>query len=211
MPCGGTESHVGRLDGVEGMVGNAWLSSQVTVAKYHRLERNQDRDGIARFIYERFSERYVEPLRCAPREKRHGFCTMAISCLMIEALESFWNGWPHTKTCSKKAFGSFFRRCAEEDSDLGVFANHADDFFSSVRCSILHQAETTNGWRIHRKGDLFDPATRTINATKFHKKMGEALQRYCRTLKGSDWNSEVWVNLRRKMRALIENCRPRAE
>jgi len=42
----------------------------------------------------RFAERYLDPILDSP--KRHGFAMMAICCLMVEALESFRNGWSKT-------------------------------------------------------------------------------------------------------------------
>ena len=131
---------------------------------------------------------------------------MAICCLMIEALESFWRGWSDTRGRSGEAFRSFFRRCLEQNLELGVFSQQADDFYEGVRCGILHQAETTRGWRIRRKGPLFDQSTKTINATKFHDQLENALKRYCDELKQSEWDSEIWCNLREKMKRVIENC-----
>jgi len=186
------------------------LSSTVTVAKYRQLEAEKDRTKIADFILQRFTERYIRPLR-GDSTRKHGFCTMAISCLMIEALESFWNGWPDTERRSREAFRSFFKRCSEKNSPLGVFAEHVEDFYRSVRCAILHQAETTNGWCIRREGSLFDPGTKTINATLFHNELEKVLRAYCSILKQSDWDSEEWQNLRKKMQAVIENCRPPSE
>lgn len=187
------------------MVEETLLSSSVAIARYRELEARRDREGIADFILERFSERYITPLR---EGKKHGFCKMAVCCLMIETLESFWQGWPDTEGCSKKAFRSFFRRCSEQNSELDVFYRHADDFYVGVRCGILHQAETTNGWRIRREGPLFNHSTKTINANRFHDQLEKALREYCDTLRQSDWNSEVWCNLRKKMKAVIKNCTP---
>ncbi len=146
------------------MVEDTLLSSSVTIADYLRLEEAKDRVRISSFILERFTERYITPLRVDPH-KKHGFCTMAICCLLIEALESFWQGWPDTEGRSKNAFCSFFKRCSEQNSELGELSQQADDFYVGVRCGILHQAETTNGWRIRRIGPLFDHSTKTINAT----------------------------------------------
>ena len=184
------------------------LSTSMTVPKYRRFEENKNREGIADFILERFTERYVRPLRGDSKNK-HGFCTMAVSCLMIEALESFRQGWQDTKPRGKseEAFRFFFQRCCKQGAGLGVFAAHADDFWRSIRCGILHQAETTKGWRIWRSGCLFDRKRKTINATSFHNELEKALERYCHELKQSDWDSEVWRNLRKKMKAVIKNCR----
>ena len=98
------------------------LSSTVTVAKYRQLEAEKDRTKIADFILQRFTERYIRPLH-GDSTRKNGFCTMAVSCLMIEALESFWNGWPDTTRKSQEAFRSFFKRCSEQNSPLGVFAD----------------------------------------------------------------------------------------
>lgn len=190
------------------MVEETLLSSSVTIARYRELEARRDRKGIAGFILERFLERYITPLR---KGKKHGFCTMAVCCLLIEALESFWQGWPNTQDRSRDAFRYFFKRCLEQNSELGVLSQQADDFYVGVRCGILHQAETTNGWRIRRKGPLFDHSTKTINATGFHDKLEKALRSYHDTLEQSDWDSEVWCNLRKKMKAVIENCTPSSE
>ena len=186
------------------MIDNILLSSSTTIARYRQLEARKDRGEIADFLKERFTERYIRPL-CGAPDMKHGFCTMAISCLMIEALESFWQGWPDTTRKSKEAFSSFFQRCSEQGLELGIFSDIADDFYKGVRCGILHQAETTNGWRIRRKGALCDKHTKTINATKFHNNLEKALLTYCETLKRSDWNLEIWCNLRNKMRAIIKN------
>ncbi|WP_298819514.1 hypothetical protein [uncultured Chloroflexus sp.] len=59
------------------------LSSSMTITRYRELEKQQDRNAIADFICQRFIERYITPLRGDPDEK-HGFCTMAICCLMID-------------------------------------------------------------------------------------------------------------------------------
>ncbi len=177
------------------------LSSSTTVEKYQDMKSAYDKEGIADFVLERFTERYIKPLRVC-RERKHGFCTMAICCLMIEALESFWCGWPDSTRRSKEAFCSFFDR----SPNLSVFQDYAGDFYKNVRCGILHQAETRNGWRIRRDGLLFNPETKTINATKFHDQMEKCLQNYVGMLKESDWEEDIWNNLQEKMKSIITNC-----
>lgn len=190
------------------MVEETLLSSSVTIARYLELEAREDREEIANFVRERFSERYIAPL-CGGQ--KHGFCIMAICCLMIEALESFWQGWPDTIGRSRGAFRSFFERCKEQGSQLGIFSEAADDFYEGVRCGILHQAETTRGWRIWRKGPLYSPEGKTINATKFLNELESVLAGYCDALRNSPWDSDIWQNLRNKMKVVIENCSPQAQ
>jgi hypothetical protein len=181
---------------------DAFLSSSVTVAAYRKFEKIGDRTAIARFLKQRFSERFVFPI-VAAREHKHGFCTMAICCLMVETLESFWQGWPETPPQKgASTFKEFFKRT----SKLAVFQNVSIDFYKHIRCGILHQAETTGGWRIRRDGPLLNPATKTINATTFHRVVTEALSDYCDLLENSEWSEPVWKNFRIKMDAICDNA-----
>ena len=90
---------------------------------------------------------------------------------MIGALESFSQGVPDTTGAGGAAFQSFFDR----EDGLKVFRAHAKGFYKHVRCGILHQAETTGGWKITRKGPLLDEATRTVNATRFQRELIQSL------------------------------------
>ncbi len=203
--CGADESSVSTSQK------DTKLSNSVTVARYLEFGKVCDQKQIAAFIHERFEERYITPLRNIPLDARNGFCTMAISCLLIETLESFWQGWPDTGPNNREAkcgrvFSSFFSRCKEADSELGQFSDCWQDFYTGVRCGILHQAETTNGWRIRRDGALYDSATKTINATKFHAELAGCLDHYCHTLESEDWDSDVWKHLKCKMTTIIKNC-----
>ena len=120
---------------------------------------------------------------------------------MIEALESFWQGWEDTNNIEgKEVFEGYFNRSTK----LTVFKD--TDFYRGVRCGILHQAETTNGWHIRRDGPLLDIEAKTINATEFHNCLEMDLIRYCEQLRQYEWDNERWKNIRKKMHAIIKNC-----
>jgi hypothetical protein len=123
---------------------------------------------------------------------------MANCCLMIEALESFYYGWKDTrpKGMGKKAFRSFFSRVPAFD-DLKVLS---DKFYENIRCGILHQAETTGGWRISRKGPLFNSGTLTINATAFLNELKNYLHAYQDELNKNDWGSLVYKDGNKTLR-----------
>jgi len=182
------------------------LSRNVTIAQYRALEKAQDRPKIAKFVHDRFAERYVVPLERVALASKHGFCVMAISCLMIEALESFRQGWPDTKNKSEQAFRIFFSR--PQNQALAVFSDHAEGFYKNIRCGIHHQAETTGGWRIRRCGPLFDANAKTVNATEFLQNLKACLENYCKELRQADWDHRIWINLRTKMDAICNNCIP---
>lgn len=178
------------------------LSSSVTTTKLNNMIVKSDKIGISDFISERFSERYINPIKALDKTEKHGFSIMAISCLMIESLESFKNGWEDTRNKSEKAFKSFFA----SETEFKVFRNISGQFYKNVRCGILHQSETTNGWKIRRYGNLYQQETKTINASDFLKRLEKTLNNYVAELKKSNWDSSNWDNLRRKLRLIINNC-----
>jgi len=181
------------------MPNDLFLSLKVRRSQYLGFERASDREAIADFFSKRFTERFVAPIE---KEPKHGFTTMAVSCLLIETLESFWSGWPSTHGRSELAFCRFFSRSPRFHLLLG----HVPEFYGHVRCGILHQAETTGGWTIMRTGELFDPAGLTINATKFHRALQLEIQDYASLLRAQPWDCERWVLFRKKMKAICDNC-----
>lgn len=183
---------------------DTFLTSTVTVTKYKELEKHKDTNALVAFTKQRFTERYIEPMR-VDIKKKNGFTIMAVSCLMIEALESFYKGWPNSKNKSNLAFCNFFDR----NDNFLFMRGYSEDFYKNVRCGILHQGETTNGWHVRRDGQILDKSTKTINAKLFHDEVEQALFRYCEKLNTTDWDSEIWLNYRKKTKAICENCEER--
>lgn len=175
------------------------LAAGCTVADYRRWEASQDRGAIALFMRARFEQRYLTPIQIDPRRK-HGFTMMAVSCLMIEALESFFRGWGDTRGKSERAFVGFFKRWDE----FSRFRPVAGDFYRHVRCGILHQAETTGGWRIVRSGPVL--AGKTVNATRFVRGLGLVIDAYATLLKEEAWEAPLWTAFRKKMDAICRNA-----
>ncbi len=176
------------------------LAAGFTIRHYKDARKYRKRDIIADAIQLRFKERYLTPVL---GNKRHGFAIMAVSCLMIEALESFSQGWKTTEGKSKEAFRLFF--CHAEQ--FSAFRGYAQEFYKHIRCGILHQAETTKGWRIRRDvSPLFDSENHTINAKKFVAALERYLEGLCDQLRSSPWDDPLWRNVCKKMDAIAHNC-----
>lgn len=176
------------------------LSKSCTVTRYLSLQDAQDRSAIADFVVERFTERYLDPIEADPA-KKNGFTIMAVSCLMVESLESFRRGWKDTRNKSEQAFASFFSHWDQ----FAEFRTVSADFYRHVRCGILHQAETTGGWRIIRTGPIRNNTT--INATKFSGSLRHVLGGYASSLRTESWESETWKAFRKKMDAVCDNTK----
>jgi len=173
------------------------LSSSITVAHYFELEQAENREAIGRFIKARFEERYFKPLENS--QSKNGFTILAVACLVIETLESFYQGQADTKNMSKKMFSDFFKR----ETALNVFSSPCNWFFNDIRCGILHQGEARGGWRIWRKGPLLDTKNKTINATRFLQELKKAVAVYENRLSFDDG---CWHHFKKKMAAVCANC-----
>jgi len=177
------------------------LSSYVSVPRYLEMEKAKNAKGISAFIRQRFSERYVNPFD--GNKNKNGFIMMASACLMIEALESFWQGWKKSPN-SALAFCQFFHR----NSRFASLRGYSQEFYTHIRCGIMHQGESTGGWHIRRDlSILFDSATKTIDATRFLKEMEGSLSDYCAALEAAAWDSGQWKNLRKKMKNVCANTK----
>jgi hypothetical protein len=161
-------------------------------------------EKLAAFIRQRFRERYINPVLCLASSEKNGFSIMAVSCLLIEAYETFRQGWPSSDRKSALAFRYFFDR----EDRFSAFKGHSKQFYEHVRCGILHQGESTGGWQITRGTgrSLFDASSLTVHATKFHDLLAEVIDSYSDSLKTVAEASETWKNFHKKMKATLDNC-----
>lgn len=178
---------------------NIRLSGSVTLADYRRLAAQADRVSIANFLCERLTERYLDP---ATTGKVHGVAMMAVACLLIEALQSYREGWPHTNRMSRQAFLTFFATTPR----FAVFQPIAEQFYTEVRCGILHQGEPLACWLIRRRGPLYDAQLRCINAALFLPELRHVLDDYLDTLRMAAWDGELWDRVRIRMDTTCKNC-----
>jgi hypothetical protein len=189
------------------LVGEVWLSTRIRVKQYRKMEDEQDRPGLSKFVYERFTERYIAPLKAVAKGEENGFLMMAACCLCVEGLTAFREGWCTTSGLSERAFMLFFK----QEDRFAVFRNREHEFWKHVRCGILHQSETVGGWRLNFSRpleDLFIPQPPTVNCFKFLDALEATLADYRDCLAATPWNHELWRHFRRKMAATIKDCEP---
>lgn len=182
------------------------LARGITVAGVYNFIQKNDRKNIAKFVYERFYRRYIMPFEKVCPEYNSGFAQMAACCLMIEAMESFRYGWNDTMKDSDKSGGEIFEGFFTQYDNFKEFRKLGKEFYKSIRCGILHQAEVQNGWMIRREGVLFDEPNRTINSTIFRRRMKKCLKQYCDELEIAGIDSELWKKFKDKMAFVIQNC-----
>lgn len=182
------------------------LTGNITVKEAREWIASKDessKSNLIRLIDHRFTNRYLKHLD--PTINDSGFFKMAICCLMIETMESFKQGEKNTKGKSKQMFIDFFET---EEAFFPEFKDVSIDFYNNIRCGILHQAETTNAWRILRAGSLLNKSERTINANKFVKALKSSLENYINNLKENNINDTegIWPKAILKINDICNNC-----
>jgi len=148
------------------------------------------------YCVERLRLRYLEPsqvLRENSSYQGEGFSMVAIQCSLVEFLESTVQGLKYRYlrrgeklglyeySSTKDIFVKFLtaRKPFCEYFDTGI----ANDFYAGVRCGLLHEATTRNGWRIwgkDRDDRIIDPTQKII----FRDNMQDAFLAFISEYKG---------------------------
>lgn len=122
------------------------------------------RSAYQNFFYTRIQTRYLDPIASIKEHDRYlgeGFSIVALFCTLVEYLESCEKG--HTYRYFKKndpplgpfeysqnQASSYFRAflLTREPFKTQVPIDLIDSFYRHVRCGLLHEARTKNGWLI---------------------------------------------------------------
>ena len=122
--------------------------------------------AFATYFEARLLTRYLKPiesLQASHTLNGEGFSILAIHCTMIEFLESTLQGRtyrfrrrkdPPLKTHEYAESGRMFSAFLTKRQPFCAVFNSAiaADFYSGVRCALLHEARTKDGWIVKAKG-----------------------------------------------------------
>ena len=184
---------------------------EVTASDIASWISDSKKEELSDFLFERLYGRYIKPFDFPDLEYekkyKNGFAIMASSCLLIETFISFTiPEFKDTKNNSERCFGVFFTTQSEfAKFSIGGLSTEeyiklkslpqkgiTRDFYSNVRCGILHNGETRAGWKIRRRGELFDETEKAINATLFMDKLLIIIKKHKDVLKQSEFSSIYW-------------------
>jgi hypothetical protein len=132
-------------------------------------------EAFETFFVARLDLRYLQPIKVLQENgtfSGEGFSIAAIQCSIIEFLEATLEGKRYRYTRDPRTLGPFEYSSSSEIferflSQRAPFSTHfsaslAHDFYIGVRCGLLHEARTKNGWLIHAQ----DPAQRLIDPAR---------------------------------------------
>jgi len=162
------------------------------------------------YFHARLRLRYLEPIELLQRmdaRQGEGFRVMAIHCSLIEFLETIFQGktyryrrqsdpplGPSEYSDSGKIFLSFL--CNRKP-----FANVFDEplareFYTDVRCALLHEARTRNSWKINTiapSGAILNKQERIIFHKNFQSAILETVEWYRKSLSNDKLLQEAFV------------------
>lgn len=197
---------------------------EITILKIKEWIKKSDKTELANLFYDRLYSRYIKPYEFDNTEfkkkYKNGFAIMTSCCLLIETYTSFVQPlFRDTNRKSEKCFGWFFN----EFDDFKPFSYGGltsseylkvnqkiknrglpRDFYFNVRCGILHNGETRNGWRIRRDGEKFNAKTKAINATKFLASLHRLILNHKEELISSEFDSLVWKTYINRLNDIIQ-------
>lgn len=199
---------------------------EITISQVNQWISASNTGELARFLYQRLYRRYIKSFEYKAldykKDFKDGFSIMANCCLLIETYVSFTvPALKNTFGKSEKCFGYFFVTYPRFHyfSTGGLLATqYADtnnptkdnglphDFYSNVRCGILHNGETRNGWKIGRSGELFNPVEKKINATKFLKGLKKTIEELYQNLQNSNFNDPIFQTYINRLQDLISRA-----
>lgn len=148
------------------------------------------------FYMERLETRYFKPIKDIKNNDNfngEGFSIMAILCSLVEFLETTWTGEvyrfcnsKHLKKFeynqSKKKFLSFLENRPPFNSVFTKKSKLASEFYSDVRCGLLHEASTKGVWaiRVDNKSDVCElrDGQKIIDRELFEECINEYLEYY---------------------------------
>lgn len=152
------------------------------------------------YFQTRLSYRYLKPITTLQHSGTmagEGFSIVAIQCSLIEFLESTIqgksyrhrrNGDPplgqHEYSLSGGIFESFLVNRPPFNREFTT-QRLAHEFYESVRCGVLHEARTKNGWTILAKsksGHVIEPTLKIVYRDNFQSALLDFVEWYKREL-----------------------------
>ncbi len=173
------------------------IKNDACLARLEKLEAGADaatwKVALKDFYLGRLESRYmvaIEAIRDLKRNKGEGFAIVAIQCSLIEFLEGCYQGInyqhanpvsPYEYNKSAKVFVSFLTKRKHFKEKFTTKAL-AKTFYTSVRCGILHEARTKDGWRVWTSsgtGRIIDPVRKILYRDDFQDAVKAFIKDYC--------------------------------
>ncbi|MCG7985462.1 MAG: hypothetical protein JAY90_22340 [Candidatus Thiodiazotropha lotti] len=165
-------------------------------------------------LRDRLYARYIEPVDVLlrieenqpPKDRKFGFTVLAIDLLLMETLQAFKEGLVDTKGKSR----GVFKRFLEQSPHFAKYFHDEatrEEFYTSFRCGILHQAEIQSSALVWSLGELYERAgdLEIINRNAVHQNIKADLDDYLLMLRDSV-NNVARERFKTKMNAIANRA-----
>jgi hypothetical protein len=202
---------------------------------YSYAENTEDWKIVISLFEERINNKFIDPLNLlinCGNDEGSGFSVVAIECLLIELFAAFRKGAIYNnRYCEENDPPYQFKDCQDLYTNFlttvapfnSQFSNlkqgqikrednlfSALEFYTDVRCGLLHEGKTKKNWTINKKpgsekiGDFLgkDGNKLKIYRTIFLRRLENYLTAYILELKGTGEQNE---NLRRNFARKMDN------
>lgn len=187
------------------------IAKGITAEDYNKLNLtkhiNPDWQTAFKYLDSRLTERYIDPVEVlitsekdiSASQKRFGFTIMAIDCLLVETIQSFYEGVTNSHGQSQQLFKNFLTQ-RQNFKDFFKTQAEAGDFYINFRCGILHQAQTFGDTKIWTVGQLIMKQGKyvIVNRDLFHEAVKKEKKLYLDLLYKQD-NTLLLDNFKSKM------------
>jgi len=190
-----------------------WKTADDWQAVRSKLVGNSD-PSIWKTVFEdyfctRLNLRYFGPIKTLQEHgtfQGEGFSILAIQCTLIEFLESTVQGLkyrylrkgetlnPNEYSSSREIFVSFL--CKRDPFAKDFDDTLAKDFYENIRCGLLHEARTKNGWKVWAKGpvdSIISRKQRIVYRDNFQLALDSFVDWYGKTLCSDNTLQEAFI------------------
>jgi hypothetical protein len=186
------------------------IAGHLTVSSWKKLEINltiaSDDNWAEAFTYfdNRIRTRYLNPIKAILEigdDAGEGFAVVNLQCSLIETIESFINGWIYFNDGIRGNQKGWFKNkinaktyrneINNEYIFVSFFNNHeffkiinGREFYFCVRCSLLHETQTKNNWKIRldtrrtKKNFVEEASEKIIYRENFQRDLEATVENY---------------------------------
>ncbi|WP_322807273.1 hypothetical protein [Thermanaerothrix sp.] len=188
--------------------------SSLNLGKGDDFGNEKDWETAIQIFEDRIKGRFIDAIEILKNEddnsktRRFGFAIMSLICLLIETLAQFYEGESSSQGISKGVYTNFLSFKSLVLKNLFEDHNDAVRFYETVRCGLLHHAETDDTSLIRYKNpnkpDLPFERYKTgliVYWSPFYDLLKQELEAYTSKLKDPQNSDDLSLrkNFRKKM------------
>lgn len=197
------------------------IAGDLTIKEWYKTREqlkplyNDNWEKAYGYFEKRVEFRYLKPIKAIlalTDKKGEGFAVVNLQCSLIETIECFVNGWIHKypyfvdlNGVSFKGNKKIFKRFFNNRVKIGI---NGEDFFTNVRCSLLHETQTKNNWKIKKGEELYkeEDGFKILYRDGFQSEIEKVLKRYKDAIiEGKDFDGISACDLRKNFIAKVNH------